>query len=114
MPYISADEVKEIRKEIKKTFPEFKFSITKKHSSSVCITLLKGPVDFGTEQADVNHFYVDEYWDGRPQEILSKIVDIAKRKQKETVYDMDYGSVPNYYVNISIGKWNRPYKLTQN
>ena len=46
MAYINAKDVQAIRKELKENFKDFKFSITKSHSSSVNVTILSGPVDF--------------------------------------------------------------------
>ena len=34
-------------------------------------------------------------------------------EQKEVTYDYDYGSIPNYYLNMRIGKWDKPYILKQ-
>ena len=37
----------------------------------------------------------------------------AKAGQRITQNDADYGAIPNFYVNIHIGKWDRPYQVTQ-
>ena len=46
MPYITSEQVKEIRQAIKVKFPGFKFSIVKRHYSGVNVAVLKGPIDF--------------------------------------------------------------------
>ena len=43
MAYISTDDVKHIRNELKKELPQYKFSVVRDHHSSVSIALMKGP-----------------------------------------------------------------------
>ena len=43
MAYINAEQVKAIRLALKKEFPEFKFSVTKRHHSEVDVRLMSGP-----------------------------------------------------------------------
>lgn len=31
----------------------------------------------------------------------------------ELVYDGDYGSVPNFYTTITIGEWDKPFKIVE-
>ena len=111
MPYITSERVAEIRKEVKATFPKFKFSVTKEHHSSVHINIMAGPMDFGTKHEGVNHFYISEHYADRHEirDILLKIYSIANKGNGTLVEDGDYGMVPNFYVNIAIGQWNKPY-----
>ncbi len=111
MPYISTESVKEIRNELKSTFPKFKFSIRRDNYSSVNVTILAGPIDFGVTHNGVNHFWLANNWGHNPiaLEFLTKLKSIVGRTQRELVYDGDYGSVPNYWYDISIGKWDKPY-----
>ena len=46
MAYINKEDVKAIRNELKKQYPNIKFSVRKDHSSSVQITLVSGDIDF--------------------------------------------------------------------
>ena len=47
MAYISKEDVKAIRDELKATFPEFKFGVRKSTSSMVVdVTVKQGPTDF--------------------------------------------------------------------
>ena len=43
MAFISAEDVKHIRNELKKELPQYKFSVVRDHHSSVDISLMKGP-----------------------------------------------------------------------
>lgn len=123
MPYINSEVVKEKRKLIRKTFPDYKFSVTTKNHSTICVDILSGPIDLLKNADDydrksgsesINHYYIEEHNKDFPEksELLSEIRDIIGKEQTELVYDGDYGSVPTYYIKIGIGKWNRPYVQT--
>jgi len=117
MPYITAEEVKTKRNAIKKALPNFKFSITRENHSSINVAFLEGDIDLmgDSERSyeSVNHFYIQEHYEDRPEirDILMKAYKIASESQRELVNDSDYGSVPTFYVNITIGKWDKPYQL---
>ncbi len=112
MPYVTKDQVAGMRKQLRAEFPEFKMSVRKEHSMSVNVTLLSGPVDFGTAYQQVNHFYIHEHWEGKARKVLARIKSVIDNGNGVEVYDGDYGAVPNWYVRISIGDWDRPYRLT--
>lgn len=119
MPYITTERVKEIRNTIKKEFPKYKFSIRREHFSSIYIIIKSGPIQLLTSPKNgyesVNHFYVGEHYADTPKvrDIIQKVVDIARDGQHEQFYDGDYGSVPNYYVNVHIGEWDKHYEVTK-
>lgn len=115
MPYISSDVVKEIRKEIKLTFPKIKFSVTRENHSSVVVAIMESEIDFGFNYKQLNHYHLENNGlSSEAIEIIKKILTIinSKQEQKELVYDSDYGSVPTFYINIHVGKWDKPYKKT--
>jgi hypothetical protein len=74
MPYISTRKVAEKRKAIKKAFPNWKFSITKEHHSSLHVIILEADMELLTEQeiiehngkVSVNHYYIQEHYKDRP------------------------------------------------
>jgi len=116
MSYISTEDVRAKRIKIKKTFPGFKFSITCQRHSSIHVSILEAPINMLTgdkEYESVNHFYIEDHYKETPEimEILLKIKNILSKGQHEIVYDGDYGSVPNFYINISIGSWDKPFKI---
>lgn len=118
MPYISTEQVKLVRNALKKEFPKVKFSITRENYSTICVSILESSIDFDISPRDykrVNEYRIDEDYTGNEQakNILNRVYEIINitHEQKELVYDGDYGSVPNYYIDINIGKWNRPYVL---
>ena len=120
MPYITTERVKEIRTQIKKEFPKFKFSITKRHHSSVDVTILSGPIemitkDFKNRNDGVNHFYIKENYESTPEirDVLLHIYAIMNEGNGTESQDGDYGRIPNFYTGISIGQWNKPYEVTK-
>lgn len=119
MPYITTEEVKEIRNAIKKAYPEYKFSITKRHHSSVDVNIMSGPLDICFEGNSTDNKQIMPYdqvkrYGEEEAKLYQGILDIVdgKKKQEELVYDGDYGSVPNYYKNLEVGKWDKPYICT--
>jgi len=121
MPLISPKRVKEIRNTIKAKYPKFKFSITTNHHSSVHIDILSGPIQMitteqrpGKGHEQVNHYYIEDHYEKFPEvrDILLDIYNIANEGNGTEVIDGDYGRIPNFYVNIAIGRWDEPYTIT--
>ena len=137
MPYISSTETKEIKKALKAHFPRYRFSVTKEHHTGVAVSILSGPIDFFEEvnleatrfgasiwdaeglkrdrergYHQVNHFYIEDHWLGEARDTLALIYrTITDTKPRKIICeDGDYGSIPNYYISINIGKWNKPYE----
>lgn len=124
MPYIKKERVSEIREELKKQFPDMKMSVTRRHHSEVSIAILSAPWDMlktseesnrkrGYEQ--VNQFYIAEHYKDDPQtrDALLKIYQIADQGNGTEVEDSDYGTVPDFYVSISIGAFEKPFTVTE-
>ena len=120
MAYISTEQVSTVRKSLKAAFPTFKFSVTRRHHSTVCVVILAAPFDLMQGEdanrgyANVNEHYIKEHnKNNAPKaEILQKISDIAhvgyyNNSDLMTDY-FDYA----FYVDISIGDWERPFVFT--
>lgn len=101
---------KETRLDLKKAFPNFKFSVTSDYNS-ISVSIMSGDLDFGTTYESVNHFYISDNYKGEAKQMLQVINDLVQRHNYVTSEDSDYGSIPNYYFNLTIGKWDKPYKL---
>ena len=116
MPYISTQETAEKRKALKAALPNYKLSVRKDGYSQIIVTILEGPIQLlkdGEEYTHVNHYYFEEHYKDSPEtvKVLKTIYDIISKEQKESYYDVDYGSVPNYYISMNIGQWDKPYKV---
>lgn len=116
MPYIDTNKVAQMRKAIRKALPDYTVSVTKRHHSSVDVALMSGPI----VPAEVNVFWYKDHLGpdklDRPDAIavidtiLAEIFKVEKRRIVSE--DGDYGSIPNFYYDVSFGKWDKPYVCT--
>lgn len=121
MPYIEKEDVKKKRAKIRKMFPCFKFSITRENSTSINLKILEAPFNMLTmHNSDkgyetVNCFYIEEHYKKYPEikDVLIKIKNILYKGEHQESYDGDYGSIPNFYVHMSIGDWDCPFKVVK-
>jgi hypothetical protein len=114
MAYISKEEVKCIRTALKEEFKkEIKFSVRRENSSSLYVSIIESTYDFSDilenkSYKDLNCYYLPD------NDILKTILLIIKgvtyHKDVESI-DSDYGNIPSFYINMSIGKWNKPWKM---
>jgi hypothetical protein len=109
MGYISTQQVKEIRTELKKQFPKTKFSICREHYSGVRIEILKSNVNFNVDYKTINECWIAENYQGEQREMLLKIYEIASRGT--TWFETgDYGTQPSHYVWMSIGSYGKNFQ----
>jgi hypothetical protein len=126
MPYISTEQVKSVRLALKKKFPNVKFSITREHCTNLHVCILESNIDFTAidryngqyyKATNISHFYIKESFAENEQArlFLTKVLTTILNAQplKIVSEDGDYGSIPNYYLNLRIGKWDKPYILKQ-
>lgn len=112
--YMSVAHAKQIRDELKKTFPDFKFSIRNENYSSINIAILSGPIKLTDKENgydQVNNYYIKDIYKDKPEvaEFLSKVNDIANKGNHDDSDTMiDYHDV-GWYVHITIGQWDKPY-----
>jgi len=122
MPYISKDDVKKIREQIKREFINFKFSVTCKNYSTVHVSILEGNINLlkneSKEHEQVNQYYIESHYNDMPEarkmfnriiEIIKTIAPIGKGHD-----DSDYGYIPSYYITLEVGTWNKPYNIKIN
>lgn len=137
MAYISTEDVKHIRNELKKELPQYKFSVVRDHHSSVTISLMKGPAFNDYEYFDrynnvtktanlsdgehhqINQYHLEDFYGKENAEILSKIDTISRTAPaknggkvwyNDSDIQTDYFDIA-YYVHINVGKWNKPYEV---
>lgn len=121
MPFISTEEVARKRKELKKEFPNYKFSVTK-NNSTINVVVVESPIELritGRSENEfpnyeqVNVFWIEDTYKEYPEilKVLQKIYSIINDKNGVLVEDGDYGAVPNFYTSISIGSYNKPFSV---
>jgi len=124
MAYITTDEVKAIRNELKEKFPNLKFSVRKQHYSSVHVSIKQGDIDFSPLYLDgwkagylqLNEYHLRNYGEFEP--LFQKIVEIVKtapaKVNGRVWYNksdamIDYFDTA-YYFHVNIGEWDKPYE----
>lgn len=124
MAFITTEQVKNIRTQLKAEFKGIKFSVKKINYSKVSISILSSEIDFfGDCIADrseavyelymqVNRHSIDDNFKSVSKKVLKRISEIA---HSQGYYDnsdamTDYFDTA-YYVNISVGSWDKEYKL---
>lgn len=121
MAYITSQSVKEIRNNIKALYPAkqgWKFSITRENYSNVRCEILAAPVELridATKQNEgVNHFWLETRYESKNDtatEVLKNINSVLNLNNFDNSDAMtDYHHV-GHYVSISIGAWDKPFKL---
>jgi hypothetical protein len=120
MAYISINEVKTIRENIKSMFPVasgWKFSVRRAHASAVYVSLVQYPAgyDFPDSYTQLNPYYPERWPLGdREREIMGKIHAIVSAKHWDKSDLMtDYHNCAFYYY-IEIGRaYDRPAIVKQ-
>jgi len=119
MPYITKEEVKVKRELIKKSFPEFRFSIRVDNGSMICVSIMSGPkldLELNRGYENVNHFYIKDHYEKESPKtckLLEGIYEILNHGNYTVVHDSDYGNVPNFYVDLEIGRWDKKYEVKE-
>lgn len=125
MAYITAEDVKAIREELKASFPKWKFSVRKGSGSlSVDVNILRGTAAFeGKDYAQVNQYWIKDHWqDEDDQKALLQINEImhnapGRRDASRAFFDhsdamTDYFHTA-FYTHLSIGQWNKRYECVE-
>jgi len=121
MAYITTEQVKNFRKEIKKAFPSqlgWKFSITKRNYSSIVVSIMEAPIELrsnsGLEKGDRlgNACFHNSYVNDFGKEVCSKISDIINVGNYDRSDSMtDYYDV-GWYTTIHLGQWDKVFQVS--
>ena len=117
MAYVSKDDKAALSPAIKAVLKKFKMkgTISVNHHSTLVVKLSQGEIDFapymdGRDHITVNEFWIDQHYTGTPQLFLNSLVKAMKGPD----YFDDSDAMTDYfhlshYIDISIGRWNKPY-----
>lgn len=133
MAYMNQEKKKEIADLLKSKLKgkDIKYSLGVKHHSTIVMNIQGGGVDFignynevdknnlfnrsnqKTHYIKVNEFHIEDHFTGEAQEIL----EIANECLNLNNFDKsdvmtDYFHV-GHYVDINVGRWDKPYILTE-
>ena len=138
MAYVSQEHKAKIAPVIKALLKEYglKGSLSVKHHSTIVLTITAGPIDFigvgnriakataerrgqdyyGSDRdySQVNVYWIADHYDGVAREFLAKAYAALKGPDFFDHSDIqtDYFH-RSHYQDINIGRWNKPYVLTQ-
>jgi len=111
-----------VRKRIKSTFPECKFSVRISRYSmgqSLNVALMQAPFDATTDRTgyvQVNHYALtgsdrrNTMLTEEAENVLRGVVEIIKEYHYDNSDPMvDYFDT-NFYFNVDIGRWDAPFK----
>jgi hypothetical protein len=124
MAYISANDVKAIRAELKEKFPKWKFGVRKGAGSlSVDVTIKQGTASFeGKTYQQVNQYWIDSHWtdyeDAQALKRINEIMHNAPGRAGGKVYYDRSDAMTDYfdtafYTHLSIGSWDQPYTCVE-
>ena len=113
MAYMSQNNKKLLAPLIKKVMDKFnmKGSLGVNNHSTLVMNLKSGPLfkqcDGSYEQ--VNNYWIEEHWSGLQKAFLVELNEVMSvGNHDNSDIQSDYFDV-GWYVDINIGKWNKPY-----
>ena len=116
MAYISTEQVKSIRDQIKAAYPKYKWSVSRRHSSTVVIVLQASDLPIETN-VQVNQYYLKETekLTTKGKLIFQHVMQICN--SVERCYDRNAGDMSadygdsTYFIDLDIGLWDKPHKI---
>ena len=122
MAYISQQDKKDLAPAIKAVLKNYgmKGTIAINHYSSLVVNIQSGVLDFtghfshGDGYIQVNTYHIDSWYSGTIKRFLQDLVKAMKGTKWYNNSDAmtDYFDTA-YYIDINIGKWNKPYVQTR-
>ena len=117
MAYISAEDVKVIRNNLKKIFPSslgWKFSVTRDNGTAVRVYVMSSPVfDGNTSLPSHPNYHPDDKWTEDQVRAGAVITDIVKLKWWDKCEPQIDHFQTAFYITLDVGKWDRPCELTR-
>lgn len=116
-----APEVVElVRQWLKKTYPRYKFSVRRPDYNSICISLLQADFEAFTAAsgvktyADINHYRIDSETDltERAREVMTNVCAFVQSYNFDDSDPMTDYFHTNFYLNLSIGTYKKPYRTS--
>ncbi len=81
--------------------------------STLVLNIKEGPIDFDGDRIQVNTFWTDTQYTGTAKAFLREVIDAMNVGNHDNSDIMtDYFDV-GWYVNVNVGKWNKPYVCTK-
>ena len=115
MAYMSQEKKKSLAPAIKAVLKKYnmKGTISVDNHSSLVVTVKSGVIDFGETRIDVNHYWIQNHFEGKAKNFLMELKDAMMIGNHDNSDSMtDYFDV-GWYISIRVGRWDKPYVVTQ-
>lgn len=115
MSYMSQEQKAKLAPSIKAVLKKYKMkgTIAVRHHSTLVVNIKSGPIDFGGDDIQVNHYWIDSHYTGVAKDFLTELKDAMMADHWDESDAMtDYFSCA-YYIDINIGSWDKKYKVEQ-
>lgn len=123
MAYMSQEKKAKIAPAVKAILKKYnvKASLAVRNHSTLVLNVKQGPIDFikdfgNPEDAakfgiQVNPYWYHEHFVGKSKEFLTEVITAMNDGNHDrSDIQSDYFDV-GWYVDVNIGKWNKPYAL---
>ena len=122
MAYMNQEKKQKLAPAIKAVLKKYnmKGTISVNNHSTLVVTLQSGPIEFKHSNSDVdscnhqvNTYWIDTLYTGTANKFLDELVDAMKGDEWYDRSDaqVDYFDTA-YYIDVNVGKWNKPYVYT--
>lgn len=122
MAYMNQEKKAKLAPAIKAVLKKYRMkgTISVRNHSALVVTLQSGPIEFKHSNRDVdscdhqvNTYWIDTLYTGTACKFLSELVDAMKGNEWYDRSDaqVDYFDTA-YYIDINVGKWDKPYVVT--
>lgn len=137
MAYMSQDKKKQIATNLKQALrgSGLKYTLAVDHHAALVMNIWEGPVDFignyretlrskpyvvpprilneaPQQSMQVNEFHYQDQFTGKALDLLKTILPILNEGNwDKSDIQSDYFNI-GWYVNVHVGRWNKPYRLT--
>jgi len=114
MAYFSQEMKKERVAKIKKIFSKYgvKGTFGVRHHSTFVINITEGKFFFEKDHFSPSNYWLEKYFKGEVFNFFKEIFAAANEGNHDRSDIMtDYFDV-GYYVNVNVGKWDKPYVCT--
>ena len=120
MAYVSQEMKSELAPAIKTILKKYgiKGSIAVQNHSTLVLNIKSGKIDFAKDSTSdnfnyqVNTYWVHEHYTGKAKKFLAEVIAAMKGPKffdhSDSMTDYFHCS---HYIDINLGKWNKPYVL---
>jgi hypothetical protein len=118
MAYVNTETKTKIHAALKPIFKKYGIKATlarNSYQSTLVVNIVSGNIDFGTTYKQVNVYHVASHYEGKAKQFLNEVIDtikIAGEWYDESDSQRDYFNTA-FYIDINIGKYNKPYVLAE-